>query len=85
MPANTSRRGFFGFLAGAAALPIVAKLPAAEAYAFREVSYGYSVSLSEIVTMTLRARSGLVANSLMTRNALLAHLERTGAQKPIAT
>lgn len=74
-----SRRGFFGLLAGAAAAPIVAKLPApvASPYAWTEVSAGYTVtnlSLQDIVTATLRARSGVLLDNMTRNNALLERL-----------
>lgn len=71
---NPSRRGFFGFLAGVAALPITAKLPAGEAYAVKGVTYSSSLSLQEIVSETLRMRGPTIAGDLMKSNALLARL-----------
>jgi hypothetical protein len=71
---NTSRRGLFGLLIGAAVTPAFAKL---QPYALGQVSYSHSLTLSEIVTETLRARSGIIAASLMKGNALLDRLERS--------
>lgn len=81
---KASRRGFLGFLVAAPLAPIAAKLapPVASPYAWTEVSAGYAVtnlSLADIVTATLRARSGMIADNLTRNNALLDRLVRERA------
>lgn len=74
-----NRRGLFGFLAGAAVAPVVAKLPAAEVVTratFTAYPAGaHNLTLAEIVSATLRSRSAALADNLTKSNALLAHLQ----------
>jgi hypothetical protein len=74
--ADTSRRGFFGLIAGAAAIPLVGKLPPVALTNYRTASVAYGPSLSEIVSTTLRARSATIADNLMKASPLLESLQR---------
>lgn len=67
-----SRRGLFGLTVGGAAAAVTARL-APIAWLEPPVQHVY-LSLQDIVTTTLRARSGELAENMMRSNALLRKL-----------
>lgn len=67
-----SRRSIFGLFAGAVAAPFV-KVPVTPAPAAAAVVPA-GLSLSDIVTATLRNRSGAIADSIQRNNPLLGRL-----------
>lgn len=72
---DLSRRGLFGLFAGAIATPVLAKLTPFTPAAFTEPVY--NLSLSDIVAVTLRARSGQIADNLLRVNPLFARMGGT--------
>lgn len=68
-----SRRGLFGLFAGAMATPVLGKLAMLTPDAFA-VAPKCALSLSDIVAITLRARSAKIVESMYRTNPLLAAL-----------
>ena len=74
-----SRRGLFGLIAGAFAAPVVGKLPAPEVVLRSTFTYypapPVNLSLADIVSVTLRNQSALIAHNMTKNNALLSRLK----------
>lgn len=68
-----NRRGLFGLFAGAIATPVLAKLAPFTPEAFATVP-AVNLSLSDIVSFTLRNRSAQIADNLSRVNPLFARM-----------